>query len=95
MARGNSGNREQLPCLLRKAFKKPALMQRVQSCPSMDQGIQMAVISVRTNSLIGDICLKREDAICWIGYTISPDNARQGYIREVIPAVITPINEAK
>ena len=22
MARGNSGNREQLPCLLRKAFKK-------------------------------------------------------------------------
>ena len=55
----------------------------------------MAVISVRTNSLIGDIYLKREDAICWIGYTISPDNARQGYIREVIPAVITPINEAK
>ena len=41
------------------------------------------------------IYLKREDAICWIGYTISPDNARQGYIREVIPAVITPINEAK
>lgn len=55
----------------------------------MDQGIQMAVISVRTNSLIGDIYLKREDAICWIGYTISPANARQGYIREVIPAVIT------
>ena len=72
-----------------KGLSKQEYMDALLSCPSMDQGIQMAVISVRTDSLIGDIYLKREDAICWIGYTISPDNARQGYIREVIPAVIT------
>jgi len=71
MARGNSGNREQLPCMLRKPFKKT--------------GFDAAGPKL---SLHGP---GNPD-----GCHFCPDKFFDwGYIREVIPAVITPINEAK
>lgn len=55
---------------------------------SLTEGIQLAIICKQTNSLIGDLYLKQEGNTCWIGYTITPQKARQGYIYEVVSAMI-------
>lgn len=43
----------------------------------------------RTERLIGDVYLKQEQSVCWIGYAISPVYARKGYMYEVISAMIS------
>lgn len=55
---------------------------------SLTDGIQLAVICKQTNTLIGDLYLKQEGNACWIGYTITPQKARHGYIYEVVSALI-------
>lgn len=52
------------------------------------QGQQLAVVSCLTNQLIGDVYLKTEEKIMWLGYTISPSYARQGYGFEVVSELI-------
>jgi RimJ/RimL family protein N-acetyltransferase len=55
---------------------------------SLTDGIQLAVICRQTNTLIGDLYLKQEAETCWIGYTITPLEARHGYVYEAVSAVI-------
>ena len=55
---------------------------------SLNDGIQLAVISKKTNGLIGDIYLKQENLTYWIGYTICRDYSRQGYAYEVVSTII-------
>lgn len=62
--------------------------------PLITEGIQLAVISRESESLIGDIYLKQEGTICWIGYTIDPEKARQGYMYETVSAVINSLRNA-
>jgi RimJ/RimL family protein N-acetyltransferase len=52
------------------------------------EGVQLAIICNETNVLIGDIYIKEEDSAHWIGCTIKPAKARQGYAFETISAVI-------
>ncbi len=54
----------------------------------MDNGMQFAIINSATKQLLGDIYLKKEDRTFWLGYTIHPSYARQGYASEVVTAVI-------
>lgn len=54
---------------------------------SFRKGKQLAIILKENNVLIGDIYLKKEDNIWWIGYSIHPDYARRGYIKEVVLAL--------
>ncbi len=54
----------------------------------LTDGIQLAVSHKDTHELIGDVFLLQEKDICWLGYTISPKHARQGYAYEVAIAAI-------
>jgi RimJ/RimL family protein N-acetyltransferase len=55
---------------------------------SPEEGVQLAIVGKTAGALIGDIYLKKEDGSYWIGYTLSPRHARQGYAFEVATAVI-------
>lgn len=56
---------------------------------TVDEGVQLAIIHEQTNELIGDIYLKKEGTTFWIGYTISPLHARQGYAYETVKALLS------
>lgn len=46
-----------------------------------------------TQVLIGDIYLRQQCDVFWLGYTITPAHARQGYAFEAITATIGWIKE--
>ena len=56
-------------------------------------GVQLAVIRKDDNCLIGDFYLKQSENSFWIGYTIAPLFARQGYAFEAATGVIDWIKE--
>lgn len=47
-------------------------------------GVQLAIISQKAGRLIGDLYLQTEGKSVWLGYTIHPDHARQGYASEAV-----------
>lgn len=55
--------------------------------------MQLAIVHNESNSLIGDVYLKKEGDVCWIGYSICRAKARQGYAYEVITATIASLRE--
>lgn len=55
---------------------------------SLPEGVQLAIVCKQTNALIGDVYIREEDGVFWIGYTIHPAKARRGYAYEVICSVI-------
>ncbi|MFN4214612.1 GNAT family N-acetyltransferase [Exiguobacterium sp.] len=59
--------------------------------PSIVNGIQLAIISKETNVLIGDLYIHQEDTTYWIGYTITPQQSRQGYAVEVVSGLIAQL----
>jgi RimJ/RimL family protein N-acetyltransferase len=63
---------------------KAALLQQ----PKFFEGVQLAIVLRQTGILIGDLYLKLEKNACWIGYTIAPEFARQGFAFEVVTQVI-------
>ncbi len=63
---------------------KAALLQQ----PKFFEGVQLAIVLRQTGVLIGDLYLKLEKNICWIGYTIAPEFARQGFAFEVVTQAI-------
>ncbi|MCT4785095.1 GNAT family N-acetyltransferase [Exiguobacterium aestuarii] len=56
--------------------------------PSLHQGAQLAIIDQTTGELIGDVYIQQEETTYWIGYTIAPTRARQGYAFEVMSGLI-------
>lgn len=54
----------------------------------LEEGIQLAIIHKQSHQLIGDLYLKKEGDVFWIGYTISPVYARQGYAYEATRALL-------
>ncbi len=55
---------------------------------SLQHGMQLAIIDKMTGELIGDVYIQQEGATYWIGYTITPTRARQGYAFEVMSGLI-------
>ncbi|NLI55065.1 MAG: GNAT family N-acetyltransferase [Clostridiales bacterium] len=55
---------------------------------SIRQGVQLAVVCRESDRLIGDLYLKRDGDVCWLGYTISPQKARHGYMFETVTETI-------
>lgn len=78
-----------------KGLNKQEYINRIVDKFSLQEGIQLAIICNQTNELIGDVYLKEEDCIFWIGYTICPSKARQGYAYEVVCAVINELRLKK
>jgi len=60
--------------------------------PDLAKAAQFAVSNRKTNELIGDIYLKQEDSTFWLGYTITPAQARKGYASEVVSAVLASLS---
>ena len=69
---------------------KAALLKQ----PSFREGVQLAVVSGQTGELLGDLYLKLEKNIAWIGYTIAPQFARQGYAFEVVTQLLLQLKQA-
>ncbi|MDF9825468.1 ribosomal-protein-alanine N-acetyltransferase [Breznakia sp. PF5-3] len=51
------------------------------------EGAQLVITHTRDAVVIGDIYLKAEDDSVWIGYTIHPTYARQGYVKEALTTI--------
>ncbi|WP_215144790.1 GNAT family N-acetyltransferase [Exiguobacterium qingdaonense] len=60
---------------------------------SIINGTQLAIIDLETSELIGDLYIQQEDTTYWIGYTITPTRARQGYAFEVMSELIRHLAE--
>ena len=69
---------------------KAALLKQ----PNFNEGVQLAVVNKKTGELIGDLYLKIEKSICWIGYTIAPEYARQGFAFEVVTQLLQQLQQA-
>lgn len=71
-----------------KGLAKERYEQELFLNQDLDNGRQYAIINRNTGQLIGDVYLKREQAICWIGYTIHPHFKQQRYAQEAVCALI-------
>lgn len=69
---------------------KAALLKQ----PNFREGVQLAVVSGQTGELLGDLYLKLEKNTAWIGYTIAPQFARQGYAFEVVSQLLSQLKQA-
>ena len=69
---------------------KAALLQQ----PKFADGVQLAVADRQTGELIGDLYLKLEKNTGWIGYTIAPQFARQGFAFEVVTQLLLQLHQA-
>ncbi len=58
---------------------------------SPDEGVQLDIVCRRTGELLGDLYLRREGGVCWLGYTVAPEHARQGYAFEAAPAAVAEL----
>lgn len=71
--------------LTRQAYAKHLLGEGA----SLAKGMQYAIVLSATNRLIGDLYLKQEGCFFWVGYSVHPAYARQGYIFEVLSALVS------
>ena len=69
---------------------KAALLQK----PKFKEGVQLAVVDKQTGELIGDLYLRLEKNAGWIGYTIAPQFARQGFAFEVVTQLLLELRQA-
>ena len=70
-------------------YKAALLMQ-----PNFSTGVQLAVVHRQTGELLGDLYLKLEKSVAWIGYTIAPQHARQGFAFEVVTQLLLELKQA-
>lgn len=71
-----------------KGMSKETYENELLQDTSLVKGKQFAIINTTTGRLIGDIYLKKENNVYWIGYTIHPENSRKGYAKEAVVATI-------
>lgn len=55
---------------------------------TLEEGIQLAVVCRKSHRLLGDLYLRREGETLWVGCTIRPARARQGFAREALGGVL-------
>ena len=59
--------------------------------PCVEDGAQYAIALRDTDELIGDLYLRTDNDAWWIGYTITPARARQGFASEVVRAMVNAL----
>lgn len=69
-----------------KGLERDEYAKRLLADAPISQGKQYAIISKATKALLGDLYLRQENSILWIGYTIHPHYARHGFAYEVANA---------
>lgn len=55
---------------------------------NLERGQQFAIADKASDLLIGDVYLQQAGSEYWLGYTIHPDFARQGLVKEVALGVL-------
>lgn len=55
---------------------------------NIERGIQLAIVNKGTDKLLGDMYLVKKEKTVAIGYSINPIYSRQGYISEVLNALL-------
>lgn len=76
-----------------KGFTRQEYIDSLLRKQYIANGLQLAIVHNESNSLIGDLYLKKEGNVCWIGYSICRAKARHGYAYEVITATIASLRE--
>ena len=76
-----------------KGLTKQEYMNVLLGESSLEKGVQLAISHKESDTLIGDLYLKREGDMCWVGYSICREKARQGYGYEAVTAVIGFLRE--
>jgi RimJ/RimL family protein N-acetyltransferase len=71
-----------------KGLTKEEYIEIIVSNTSLEQGLQVALLNRYTKKLLGDVYLKQEDTVLWVGYTVHPLYSRQGYAYEALMGVI-------
>ena len=74
-----------------KGLTKQEYQAALLGVHTFQDGVQLAVIHKESDTLIGDIYLKQESDVFWIGYSICRTMACQGYAYEVVSAVISSL----
>ena len=76
-----------------KGLTKEEYKNAMLAEPDFYAGVQLAIIIKDAEKLIGDIYLKQEKNSFWLGYTINPAYARQGYAYEAVGGIIGWLKE--
>ena len=74
-----------------KGLTKEAYEEALLGVLSLEKGMQLAIVNKLTQVLMGDVYLRKESDVLWIGYTITPVYARRGYAFEAIAAIINQV----
>lgn len=76
-----------------KGLSKEEYLKSLLGPYALENGTQLAIINKATGSLLGDLYIKEESKAVWIGYTISPAYARQGFAFECVSGLISWIKK--
>lgn len=60
----------------------------LNSQTTIADGLQFAIENRETQELVGDLYLKQDATAFWLGYTIAPQFARQGYATEAVTGLL-------
>lgn len=71
-----------------KGLSKQDYINRLIVPFDMHKGVQLAVVLIESNTLVGDVYVKVHNKTIDIGYTINPLYSKQGYTYEMVNAVI-------
>ena len=59
---------------------------------ALANGLQLALVQTGTGALVGDLYVKADAQAAWVGYTVAPAHARQGF--HTAHADVAPQNTA-
>ena len=71
-----------------KGLSRQAYADVLLGVRALPEGVQLAVADRRDGHLLGDLYLKLESDVAWIGYTINPADARKGFASEAVSALL-------
>ena len=81
-------NTEWMQYQIYKCLTKETYREQLLQPFSLDKLNRLAITLTSTEKVIGDLLIKKADSKHWIGYTIAPEYARQGYAYEATSAAI-------
>jgi len=71
-----------------KGLSRQQWVERLLGSGRLNEGVQLAIVAKQDMRLIGDLYVRRDHGVCWVGYTIAPTHARQGYAYETLTGLI-------
>lgn len=72
-----------------KGLSREAYRDALLPPPNPNLGCQLAMIRLADGKLLGDLYLKQQQDVAWIGYTLHPAYTGQGYATEAVQGLLT------